>query len=141
MAAVDPKAAAAEPKQAERRLAITDYLDWLVEDKMVSAENAEKLKKERRYYRGALHPLALIADQKWKDERPPNRPLALETLTEWMAKRVGMEYRHIDPLKIDMSAVTEVMSSSYAARFKILPVAVTSKEVVVAVTEPYLRDW
>jgi len=141
MAAVDPKAAAAEPKTAERRLTIADCLDWLVADKMVRAEDAEKLKKERRYYRGAMHPLALIGDQKWKDLRQPSRVLSLEFLTEWLAGRVGMEFKHIDPLKINFSAVTEVMSSTYASRFKILPVAITSKEVVVAVSEPFLRDW
>jgi len=139
MAVVDPKAV--DPKASERRLSITEYLDWLVEDKMVSVEDADRMKKERRYYRGAQHPLSIIADQKWKNQQPPNKPLALETLTEWMAKRVGMEYRHIDPLKIDFSGVTEVMSSTYATRFKILPIQVTSKEVVVAVCEPYIRDW
>jgi general secretion pathway protein E len=139
MAAVDPKAV--EIKDAERRLSIVDYLDWLVEDKMLTAEVADKVKKERRYYRGAQHALATIADQKLKSAQAPNKLLTLETLSEWMAKRVGMEYRHIDPLKIDFSSVTEVMSSTYATRFKILPIAVTSKEVVIAVSEPYSREW
>ena len=140
MAAIDPKSAL-DPKGTERRLTIADLLDWLVEDKMVSAGDAEKMKKERRYYRGSQHPLCVIADQKWKSALAPNRPLALEPLTEWLAKRVGMEYRHIDPLKIDFSAVTEVMSSAYATRFKILPVGITSKEAVIAVCEPFVREW
>src|SRR5207245_463339 len=72
---------------------------------------------------------------------PPHKPLALEPLTEWLAKRVDMEYRHIDPLKIDFSSVTEVMSSTYATRFKILPVGVNSKEAVIAVSEPFIREW
>ncbi|MBI1943721.1 MAG: type II/IV secretion system protein [Betaproteobacteria bacterium] len=133
--------AAVEPKAAERRLTIPELVDWLVEDKLVEPAEAEKVKKERRYYRGAQHPLSIIADQKWKSAQPPHKPLALETLTEWLARRVGMEYRHIDPLKIDFSAVTEVMSSAYATRFRILPVGVNSKEAVIAVCEPYLRDW
>jgi general secretion pathway protein E len=139
MAVVDPKAA--DPKAGERRLSIPDLLDWLVEDKMVSAADAEKMKKERRYFRGAQHPLSVIADQKWKNLLAPNKPLALETLSEWMAKRVGMEYRHIDPLKIDFGAVTEVMSSTYATRFRILPIGVDSKEAVIAVSDPYVREW
>ncbi len=139
MAAVDPKAV--EPKGAERHLTIIDYLDWLVEDKMVSVEDADKVKKERRYYRGAQHPLSVIADQKVKNLQPPQKVLTLEALSEWLAKRVGMEYRHIDPLKIDFSGVTEVMSSTYATRFKILPLAVNTKEVVIAVSEPYIREW
>ena len=67
--------------------------------------------------------------------------MSLEWLTEWMAGRVGLEYVHIDPLKIDFSAVTEVMSSAYATRFRVLPISVNSKEAVIATAEPYLRDW
>src|SRR6185369_15964480 len=130
MAAVEPKVGN-EPKSAdrvERRLTISELIDWLVEDKLIASDEAERVKKERRYYRGAQHPLVIIADQKVKSAQPPHKPLMLEKLSEWLAARVGLEYRHIDPLKIDFSAVTEVMSSAYATRFKILPVAVTTKE-------------
>jgi general secretion pathway protein E len=133
--------AAVDPKLSERRLTISDLLDWLVEDQLVSVEDAEKMKKERRYFRGAQHPLSVIADQKLKSTQPPHKVLALESLTEWLARRVDMEYRHIDPLKIDFSAVTDVMSSAYAQRFRILPVGVTSKEAIIAVCEPFIRDW
>ena len=133
--------AAAEPKAENRRLTISELIDWLVEDGMADALEADKLKKERRYYRGSQHPLAVIADQKLKQLKPPHKPLTLEPLTEWFAKRVGLEYRHIDPLKIDFSAVTEVMSSAYATRFKVLPIAVTTKEAVIAVSDPYSREW
>jgi general secretion pathway protein E len=138
MAAAEPKD---PPKGAESRLSIPELLDWLVEDKMISAEDAEKMKKERRYYRGTQHPLTVIADQKLAGLQPPHRALALEPLTEWFAKRVKMEYRHIDPLKIDFAAVTEVMSSQYATRFKILPIGVNSKEALVAVSDPWSRGW
>jgi general secretion pathway protein E len=113
-------------------------LDWMVEDKMVEAEPAAQLKKERRYYRGTIHPLVIVADQKWKRG---HALLTLDALTEWLAKRVGMEYLHIDPLKIDFTGVTEIMSSAYATRFRILPVGVTTKEAVVATAEPGVREW
>jgi general secretion pathway protein E len=125
----------------DRRLTLTEVIDWLVEDGLVDAESAEKLRKERRYYRGSSHPLVIIADQKWKSAQPPHRPLLLEPLTEWLAKRVGMQYLHIDPLKIDFGAVTEVMSSAYATRFRVLPVGVSTKEVVIATAEPWERAW
>jgi general secretion pathway protein E len=54
---------------------------------------------------------------------------------------VGLEYMHIDPLKIDFTGVTEVMSSGYATRFRILPVAVSGKESVIATAEPFVREW
>ena len=124
---------------AGHRLTIGEMLDWLVEDKIVAPEAAEELKKERRYYRGAMHPLVIVAEQKWR--HPNGKPLSLELLTEWLAKRVGMDYFHIDPLKIDFAAVTEVMSSAYATRFRILPVGVTAKDAIIATAEPGVNDW
>jgi len=122
----------------ERRLALAELLDWLVEDKLVDAGIAGQFKKERRYYKGTVHPLAVIAEQKWKSGI---KLLDLDTLSEWLAKRAGFEYFHIDPLKIDFTGVTEVMSSAYATRFRILPVAVSAKEVVIATAEPHVREW
>jgi len=127
--------------RAEQRLVLGEIVDWLVQDKLAASEAAEELKKERRYYRGALHPLVIIADQKWRQPAPPAKPLTLEFLTEWLARRIGMEYLHIDPLKIDFAAVTEVMSSAYATRFRVLPVGVNAKEAVIATAEPFVREW
>jgi general secretion pathway protein E len=120
------------------RLTLAEVLDWLIADKLAEAEPAEKLRKERRYYRGTMHPLVIIADQKWKKG---NTVLSIEVLTEWLAKRVGLEYLHIDPLKIDFTGVTDIMSSAYATRFRILPVALNTKEAVIATAEPRVRDW
>jgi general secretion pathway protein E len=121
-------------RKEERRLALAEVLDWLAADGLAPAERLEALKKERRYYRGSLHPLCIVAEQRWKD-------LTLEALSEWLARRVGLEYRHIDPLKIDLAAVTEVMSSAYATRFSLLPLSVDAKEAVIATAEPYIREW
>src|SRR5689334_5321595 len=123
---------------SNQRLGLPELLDWLVEDKLVAAEPAAQLKKERRYYRGALHPIQIVAEQKWKNGAAS---LTVDVLAEWLAKRVGLPYFHIDPLKIDFSAVTVMMSSAYAARFRILPVGVTAKEAVIATAEPNVRDW
>jgi general secretion pathway protein E len=52
-----------------------------------------------------------------------------------------MEYLRIDPLKVDVAKVADVMSAAYAERHKVLPVQVTSSEVVVATAEPFVGDW
>jgi general secretion pathway protein E len=126
---------------AEHRLTLAEIVDWLVADGVAARAPAEELKQERRYWRGTQHPLTLVADAGWKDRRAPHRLLTLDALAEWLAQRVGLEYLHIDPLKINFSVVTEVMSSAYASRFRILPVALTAKEVVIATAEPYVREW
>ena len=125
----------------EHRLTLTELLGWLVEDGLVADVDAEGLKKERRFYRGAAHPLVMIADRQWKTAKAPHRVLSLEILTEWLARRAGMEYVHIDPLKVDFAAVTDIVSSAYATRFHILPVAVNTKEAVIATAEPWVREW
>ncbi len=134
-------ATTAKATVAEHRLTLGELVKLLVEDGMVDAVVADGLVKGRRYHRGDVHPLVVIADQNWKSLVPPHKPLILETLTEWLAAKVGLDYLHIDPLKIDFSAVTEVVSNTYAGRFKILPIQVTTREVIIATAEPFLREW
>ena len=67
--------------------------------------------------------------------------LTLDALTEWLAGKVGLDYLRIDPLKVDVGKIADVMGAGYAERHKVLPVQVTPKEVVVATAEPFIDDW
>ncbi len=125
----------------DRRLTLPEVLQALVAEGIVPKVDADKLVADRRLHRGDHHPLVVIADQKWRSRKPPQKILSLEWLTEWLAKQTGMDYFHVDPLKINFAAVTEVMSNHYAARFKILPVEVNTRETVIATCEPYVKEW
>jgi general secretion pathway protein E len=125
----------------EHRLTLPEVVDALVADGLVASDAAATFKQERRYYKGEAHPLIVIAEQRWKSLLPPHPVLDIDTLTQWLAKWSGLGYLHIDPLKINFSAVTEVMSNIYATRFRILPVDVRSNEVVIATAEPFQRAW
>ena len=127
--------------QADRRLTLEEVLRDLAQDRLVAEEDAAAMLAARHLRKGDTHPLALIADQKLKDPRHPRRLLTLESLTEWLAGKVGLPYLHIDPFKIDFAAVTKVMSNAYATRFRILPIEVTGKDAVIATCEPYVREW
>jgi general secretion pathway protein E len=129
------------PAQGDRPLTLAQIVTDLIADNLVPREEAEKLVSNRRYSRTDVHPLVVIADQKWKDPRNPRKLLSLETLTEWLAEKSALPYLHIDPFKIDFTAVTKVMSNAYAARYKILPVAVTTREATIATAEPWVRGW
>ncbi len=113
----------------------------LVADKMASKADAEALIAERRLHRNDQHPLEVIGGKSWKSQLPPHRVLTLDALTEWLAKRVGLEYFHIDPLKVDFSNLTDLMSIDYANRFSIMPIRIDGNELIVATAEPFLRDW
>jgi general secretion pathway protein E len=125
----------------EHKLTLAEVLGMLISDGMIEQGQADALIAARRGQRHDSHPLVLVAEQNWKSLTPPNRLMHLDALTEWMAKRTGLEYFHIDPLKIDFTTVTDIMSSDYAARFGILPVQVTATDVVIATSEPFLREW
>ena len=127
--------------QADHRLELSQVLADMVADGLVPKETADQLVSNRRFSRGTTHPLVVIADQKWKDPRQPKKLLHLEALTQWLADKVELPYFHIDPFKIDFAAVTRTMSSAYAERFYILPVAINTREVTIATAEPHVHDW
>jgi len=134
-----PPPAGKPQKQPDRRLHLDDILKLMVADGLVSSADAEPVARTRtRQYE---HPLELIAAQHWKSAKPPGKLLTLEALVEWLAGRLKVPYFHIDPLKIDLGAVTATMSISYAERFRILPVAVDRLTLTVATSEPFVRAW
>src|ERR1700687_981536 len=128
--------------RVDRKLQLREVLDWLVEDGFLETEVAAKLLQDSRYARGgARHPLIVIAEARLRSRKPPRPLLSAESLTEWMAGRMRLPYYHIDPLKIDLKAVTQVMSSEYAQRRGILPVEVNGKDVTIATSEPLMSSW
>jgi len=135
-----PTVQAAQPK-ADHRLELSRLLADLVTDGLVPKEAADQLISNRSFSRSDTHPLVVIADQKWKDPRQPRKLLHLEALVQWLADKVELPYFHIDPFKIDFAAVTKTMSSAYAERYRILPVAINPREVTIATCEPHVREW
>jgi general secretion pathway protein E len=128
-----------EPAGGEKRLHIDDILKLMVADGHISVADAEKLSRVRtRQYE---HPLELIAAQKWKSAKAPNPSMSLDWLVEWLAGKLGVRYYHIDPLKIDLNAVTATMSNAYAERYRILPVELKNGVLLVASGEPFVRTW
>ena len=88
-----------------------------------------------------VHPLVFLAEQKLADAENPGRTLDMDSLLAWLGDRAGQQVYQIDPLKINVTAVAEVMSRAFAERHRILAVEVTDKEVVIASAEPYLKAW
>jgi general secretion pathway protein E len=88
-----------------------------------------------------VHPLVYMAEQKIEDAAAPGRMLDMDGLLAWLGARVEQSVYQIDPLKINVSAVAEVMSRAFAERHRILAVEVTPEEVVVASGEPFVSSW
>ncbi|MBE8716228.1 GspE/PulE family protein [Cellvibrio polysaccharolyticus] len=120
-----------------RRL-ITD----LVADHRLRSEDANLLLgASRTREQAVMNPLAYIASQNLDDQANPGRTLNDDVLTAWLAEKAGLPVFHIDPLKIDVGAVTSVMSYAYAKRHEILCVQVTNEHVVIACAQPFVGGW
>ncbi len=136
---VGAAAAARLPKQPDRRLRLEDILKLMVADGLVPAADTENMLRVRT--KQYDHPLETIAAMRWKSAKPPFRMMTLDWLVEWLAGKLKIPYLHIDPLAVDLGAVTAVVSNAYAERFRILPVAVDRLTLTVATAEPFMRAW
>ena len=112
----------------------------LVSDGLLSASDAERFKQSGGRER-AGHPLVVLAEMNYRSPKAERQLLDLETLTQWLASKAELPYFHIDPLRVDFTRVVDVMSSSYASTYSILPVAMTSSEVTIATSEPFQVGW
>ncbi|VAW95509.1 Type II secretory pathway, ATPase PulE/Tfp pilus assembly pathway, ATPase PilB [hydrothermal vent metagenome] len=127
--------------EPEHRVTISELIAGLLEDGRVDSSKADDFLIPVRGSGPEIHPLVIISQQEWIDLKNPKKKLTLEVLTEWLAERSKLPYFRIDPLKVDVTSVTSVMSSAYASRHKILPVEVNEHSVIIATAEPYMRDW
>jgi general secretion pathway protein E len=125
-----------------QKVRVEDILRALYHDRVIERSEAKRIAESINLSSSSdQHALVQIATRLPKRFKPPQIVLDLEFLVEWFARKADMQYFHIDPMKIEVAKLGELMSSGYAERFGILPVSVQPHEVVVATAEPFLTDW
>ena len=122
------------------RLDWRPLLDWLHEDGLVGDDEAARIRARFGAGDSSQHPLIRLGGASLVDARH-GRALDTEALTEWLAGRLGMPYLRIDPLKVDVARVADVMSIRYAETRHALPIGVGPTEVTVATCEPLDTTW
>ncbi len=115
-------------------------VEWMQLDHLISAQEAQRITTRCAQAESVQHPLLRLASVSVR-RASDDKALDIELLTHWLAQRAGLDYLRIDPLKVDVGKVADTMSAAFAERHKILPVLVSSAELVVAVTEPFIIDW
>jgi general secretion pathway protein E len=115
-------------------------LQWLHDDGLVGDAEAARVRARFGAGNSSQHPLVRLAGASLVDARN-GRALDTEVLTEWLAARLAMPYLRIDPLKVDVARVADVMSIRYAETHRALPVLVGLTEVTVATCEPLDKSW
>jgi general secretion pathway protein E len=122
------------------RLEWKRLLRWLLEDGIISAAMFEQTSHRFAAGQSIQHPLVRLANAELMNAKN-GKPLDIEMLTEWLAGHCGMPYLRIDPLKVDVGRVADVMSITYAERRRALPLQFGLNEVTVATSEPFDLGW
>ena len=124
--------------EVEHKLSMRELLEGLLSDGRISAADLRRL---QGLSPGSIHPLVLLSEQKLVDFAAKDRVLDMPALLKWLGERSDQGVVEIDPLKINVAAISEVMSRPFAERHRILAVAVGPEEVAIASSEPYQRAW
>ena len=126
---------------AGRFLDLRTVLDELHRDGLLAQEELLRLGGQRRSKAETeQHPLNYIADQQLHIGNSAKR-MDMKFLLEWLSGHSGQPVEFIDPMKVDVRSVVEVMSFAFAKRHHILALSVTRDEVVIASGQPFVNDW
>jgi general secretion pathway protein E len=113
---------------------------WLLADGAITLDDGKRVAQRFGAGDSAQHPLVRLGGAGLVHARHGGA-LDTEALTEWLAGRCGLPYLRIDPLKVDVARVADVMSATYAERRRALPVQVGASEALVATCEPFDAAW
>ncbi len=112
---------------------------WLAA-KIISQHEFAKLLEKSTVTSASVHPYISIVDNKLTNLKT-GKPITMEFLTQWVAKINKLDYLKIDPTKVNVNQVTQVISQAYARQHQILPLYVDTDEIVIAVADPKNTAW
>jgi general secretion pathway protein E len=115
-------------------------LKWLRDDGLITAADHDQTERRFAGAESIQHPLVRLGSLSLHHAQS-GKVLDTEILTEWLAGRCGLPYLRIDPLRVDVGRVTEVMSITYAERRRALPIQLGLQDVTVATSEPFDIHW
>lgn len=126
----------------ERHLDLRGLLTDLHKSGRISAEDVNRvLGTSRSREQTLMHPVTYLATRQLNDLTRPGKQLDEMALTAWLADTCQLPVFHIDPMKMQVGELAEVMSYAFAKRHDLLCVKITTDELTVAVGQPFMRAW
>ena len=139
----------------KRKLLLQDVCDILVNRSvMTDAQRSQILarEKELRHKVATLHdlkgdraghgvtPAEMIATLNLRSAARGDEVITEELVMAEVADALGMPYKKINPLELDLDVVTRTFSKAFAIRTLAVPIAVENGELLVAMVNPLDRD-
>jgi len=66
-----------------------------------------------------------------------NKPITADIIMEAVAKHLNLPFMKIDPLKLDVDVVTQIISRPYAIRNQLVPIELSDNTLTVAMADPF----
>jgi len=85
-------------------------------------------------------PVDVLASMGLKLAKGANARLDEEGIMRLLAADLGMTFKRIDPLKLDLELVTQTISKNFALKHMVLPVESSLETITVAVYDPFNRQ-
>jgi general secretion pathway protein E len=87
-----------------------------------------------------ITPVDVIASMGLETERGTEGRLDEEAVMRAVAEELGMPFKKIDPLELDLEVVTQTIPKSFALKHLVLAVEATAEALTVAVYDPFNRQ-
>ncbi|MBI2412547.1 MAG: type II/IV secretion system protein [Deltaproteobacteria bacterium] len=84
-----------------------------------------------------VSPAEVIASLSLPLATAPGKTLTEDMITEVIAEEVGLPYRKIDPLKLNLDIVTSHIPRPFAQRYLVVPIEEKDRVVTLAVADPF----
>lgn len=120
---------------------ITPIIKHLFQEGRLSKVDAERIIRNAKLSKiSSVHPYVNMADYKLVD-LTSQKPITIESITKINAHLHDLDYKKIDPTKVNVNQVTSAVSQAYAKKHNILPIKLTKDLVTFAVADPKDVSW
>jgi len=150
-AGVDGSPNRMDPRPA---LALDEALEVLIRRKLLDSEQAADIDARRATLRSAVlkdkigsvrsqaaarynvTPAELVTAAALPHPENPKRRIGEDEIAQALAAEGGVEYRKIDPLKVDNDLVSKTFSRPFARHHAVIPVGYDGNALIIALTDP-----
>jgi general secretion pathway protein E len=136
-------------KLSSNKLASTDLCQILLKAGVISANQAKDVLKREKTIRRTIKKereksgskiditfVDVILYLKLKRADQTSKRLDEDIIYKLFAKKWGIAFKKIDPLKLDLNLVTKIIPKSFAKKHLLLPIEIKEGRLVVAISDP-----
>jgi general secretion pathway protein E len=120
-------------------ISLSALIKLLSDKQLINANQQAEIKLKAKRLANA-HPISQIGAIGITAEST-GKLLSSEYLTQLVAEELKVPYIRLDPLKIDVDSITQVMSRQFAKIHKILAIDVSANKITIATANPKNNDW